>query len=174
MQVLPLWTNQFAHREKGVVLDTLVVHSMYHPKATDCFSPQLCQEWLNYCEVSAHYLIDRDGCIWQAVLEKHMAWHAGESQMPFADDQRQHVNQFSIGVELLATEISKITPAQYDSLAQLVLDIQTRHPLVNIVGHSDIAPKRKTDPWHFDWLEFQQALKRRGATKEYRLASPPK
>ena len=76
----------------------------------------------------------------------------------FDDDQREGVNEFSVGVELLASETSGIQKSQYKSLARLVADIRTRHPLICILGHADIAPSRKTDPWLFDWLHFQESL----------------
>lgn len=158
MHVKPLWTNQFACRKSSSLVDTLVVHSMYHPEANDCFSPQLCQEWLNHCGVSAHYLIDRLGNVWQTVLERDLAWHAGKSQMPFDHDQREEVNEFSVGVELLASEISGIEASQYKSLAHLVVDIRARHPLACVLGHDHIAPSRKTDPWLFSWTLFHEAL----------------
>lgn len=152
-----LWTDQYTERPEGVEPDTLVIHSMYHPQEDDCFNPEKCKAWLDTCEVSSHYIIDRQGEVWQTVPEHKMAWHAGESKMPFPDDQRTRVNDFSLGVELIASEDSLITGAQYSSLGELVIDISRRHALTAIVSHSQIAPLRKTDPWGFDWALFRQA-----------------
>jgi len=157
IQQLP--SQQYGPRPAGVVIDTLVIHSMHHPEHQDCFSPKLCGEWLDKCGVSAHYIIDRSGSVWQAVPDMAMAWHAGESCMPFADDCRTRVNDFSLGVELLGTETSGFTQVQYQNLVFLVGELCQRHPLTNIVGHQAIAPTRKTDPWLFDWPYFKSQLK---------------
>ncbi|WP_105253921.1 1,6-anhydro-N-acetylmuramyl-L-alanine amidase AmpD [Pseudoalteromonas sp. T1lg75] len=104
--------------------------------------------------VSAHCLIDRQGRVRQYVPFSERAWHAGVSQ--FAG--RERCNDFSIGIELEGTDHSDYTPAQYQSLAQLTLAIIQRYPQITrerIVGHSDIAPGRKTDPGEaFDWTYF--------------------
>lgn len=115
---------------------------------------------------SAHYLIDREGVVYQLVQESKQAWHAGVSKWL----GREHVNRFSIGVELenLGPDRSMYrkgeeypqpyTDAQYESLARLAVDIRRRRGIriENWVGHADISPGRKTDPWeHFDWERFR-------------------
>ena len=158
MKVKPLWTQQFGRRPLYSTIDTIVLHTMYHPEEKNYFCPQACQKWLDFCGVSAHYLIDRQGGVWQTVLEKDMAWHAGVSKMPFVDDNRTEVNQFSLGIELIATEVSGIEDCQYESLTWLVADITKRQAITAIVRHSDIAPGRKTDPWGFDIGRFKAQL----------------
>ena len=127
-------------------------------KDIDRFCATKCKSWLDHCGVSAHYIIDREGCIRQTVLEKHMAWHAGNSKMPFECDARSDVNQFSIGIEILASENSGIETSQYESLAWLIEDIAARYDLAAIVSHKEIAPGRKTDPWSFNVERLEGAL----------------
>ncbi|HEX5106404.1 MAG TPA: N-acetylmuramoyl-L-alanine amidase, partial [Pirellulaceae bacterium] len=120
--------------------------------------------------VSAHYLIDRNGVIRQLVDENDVAYHAGVSKMP-PPDGRERVNDFSIGIELIASHpeddpaVSRstaYTPRQYQSLHWLLRDICLRRPAIsveNILGHEDIAPGRKKDPGpHFDWPRVRQDL----------------
>ena len=72
---------------------------------------------------------------------------------------RERCNDFSIGVELEGTDQLPYTPAQYTSLAQLTFALRQRYPLVDIAGHADIAPGRKTDPGDaFDWVGFRTLL----------------
>jgi AmpD protein len=141
-----------------MVIDTIIIHSMHNPNAVNCFSPESCKEILDEFGVSAHYLIDLAGVVWRLVPEEKMAWHAGVSKMPGAD-LRERVNDFSIGIELIGDEETPFTDAQYQTLAVLLRDIASRHPISNILGHTDIAPDRKTDPWGLDWervqLDFQ-------------------
>jgi len=112
------------------------------------------------CElrVSAHVLIRRDGAVIQFVPFDKRAWHAGESR--FAE--RERCNDFSIGIELEGTDEIAYDPTQYHVLARLVCLLMSRYPGVtpeHIVGHSDVAPGRKTDPGaSFDWPMFRAML----------------
>ena len=86
------------------------------------------------------------------------AWHAGVSNFK----GRDNCNQFSIGIELEGTDNAKYTKEQYDSLVRVTKILMSKFPEIkkeNIVGHSDIAPERKTDPGEsFDWNFFLSAL----------------
>ena len=79
------------------------------------------------------------------------AWHAGVSEWRSRDD----CNDFSIGIELEGADDKAFETAQYDALTQLVTALRRAYPSITgdaIVGHSDIAPGRKTDPGPaFDW-----------------------
>jgi len=101
--------------------------------------------------VSSHLLIRRDGEIIQYVSLQQRAWHAGVSS--FAG--RTHCNDFSIGIELEGCDDVPYTEKQYQQLALLIRILQQAWPVLTkerIVGHSDIAPGRKTDPGQaFDW-----------------------
>lgn len=109
-------------------------------------------------EVSSHLLIDRLGQITQFVPFDQRAWHAGDSCF----EGRNNCNDFSIGIELEGTDESPYTDEQYASLIDVSKQIMTHYPQISsgrIVGHSDIAPGRKTDPGSaFDWQRYQQGL----------------
>lgn len=108
--------------------------------------------------VSAHALIRRDGQVVQYVPFPARAWHAGESQY----QGRAACNDFSIGIELEGTDDLAYEDAQYESLAQLIRALLAAYPSLaseRVVGHSDIAPRRKTDPGGaFDWSRLRQLL----------------
>lgn len=108
--------------------------------------------------VSAHLLIRRDGELVQFVPFTQRAWHAGASA--FAG--RAACNDFSIGIELEGTDDLAYTDAQYAELAQVSRALMAAYPGITparIVGHSDIAPGRKTDPGPvFDWLRLRAQL----------------
>ncbi|MBT8441673.1 MAG: 1,6-anhydro-N-acetylmuramyl-L-alanine amidase AmpD [Gammaproteobacteria bacterium] len=110
--------------------------------------------------VSSHLLIERNGQVVQYVPLHRRAWHAGQSC--FYD--RECCNDFSIGIELEGTDIDDYTDAQYDSLCDVVQALRTAFASLErapIVGHSDVAPGRKTDPGPaFDWARFEHRLGR--------------
>jgi len=98
--------------------------------------------------VSAHFLIRRDGSLIQFVACSERAWHAGAS----AWKGRERCNDYSIGVELEGADAVPYAAAQYAMLARLAKALRRRYPIADIVGHSDVAPGRKTDPGpSFDW-----------------------
>lgn len=98
--------------------------------------------------VSAHFFIRRDGSLIQCVPCTMRAWHAGESRW----QGRSRCNDFSIGIELEGTDDQPFTDAQYAALTPLIRSLELAYPIEAVVGHSDIAPGRKTDPGLcFDW-----------------------
>jgi AmpD protein len=99
-------------------------------------------------KVSAHFFIRRDGELIQFVPCSQRAWHAGTSQW----DGRERCNDYSIGIELEGTDDEAFDHAQYATLDALLVLLRRTFPVRAVVGHSDIAPGRKTDPGpHFDW-----------------------
>ena len=108
--------------------------------------------------VSAHTLIRRDGQIVQYVPFGERAWHAGQSSYR----GRSACNDFAIGVELEGTDDTPYTRAQYEALAALTAALLAAYPSLAaeaIAGHSEIAPRRKTDPGpSFDWACFRGLL----------------
>jgi len=102
-------------------------------------------------QVSAHFLIERDGLITQFVSCDDRAWHAGQSNF----NGRDNCNDFAIGIELEGTIYQEFTSIQYQQLAHLIRQLIIRYPSLisnnqlNICGHSDIAPNRKQDPGEF-------------------------
>ena len=140
-------------------IDTIIVHSIYNDIGGDVHSlEQVIQEYKMY-RVTAHYLIARDGVIYRTASDNAIAYHAGISKMPVPDN-RINVNDFSIGIEIINTKTESPTEDQYQSLIQLVKYLQEEYniPSANILGHKDIAPERKTDPWNFDWEYFQSLI----------------
>ncbi len=105
-------------------------------------------------KVSAHYLISEEGVVTQLVPEEKRAWHAGVSYWRGNKD----VNSASIGIELdhpgHAGGYREFSDAQFEALVPLIARIVKTHdiPRANVVGHSDVAPARKTDPGElFPW-----------------------
>ncbi|MGI9311394.1 MAG: 1,6-anhydro-N-acetylmuramyl-L-alanine amidase AmpD, partial [bacterium] len=102
-----------------------------------------CFAALRELRVSAHFLIRRDGELVQFVPTHLRAWHAGESSYR----GRARVNDFSLGVELEGCDEDTFEPPQYRELARLARCLLAHCPALSpqrIVGHSDIAPGRKT------------------------------
>ena len=107
-------------------------------------------------EVSAHYLIGRDGRIIQLVDERARAWHAGESKWGADTD----LNSASLGIELDNNGHEPFPDAQISALLRLLADIEARYhiPAANFLGHADIAPGRKVDPSrYFPWKTLARA-----------------
>lgn len=101
-------------------------------------------------EVSAHYLIDRDGTVFHLVDEAMRAWHAGAGDWGGESD----VNSRSIGIELQNTGSEPFAEPQMAAIEGLLSDLLGRHalPPQAVIGHSDMAPDRKGDPGaRFDW-----------------------
>jgi AmpD protein len=103
-------------------------------------------------KVSSHFLIRRDGKIIQFVSTLQRAWHAGASNW----QGRERCNDFSVGIELEGSDFEAFEVAQYQALKSLLSCLQKTYPIQHIVGHSDIAPGRKTDPGpYFDWQKIK-------------------
>lgn len=108
-----------------------------------------------HLRVSAHFVIRRDGRLLQFVPCAKRAWHAGVS----AWKGRERVNDFSVGIELEGTDTLPYAGAQYTMLARLLKALARRYPIADVVGHSDIAPGRKTDPGpSFDWERLRRLM----------------
>jgi len=137
-------------------IDTIIIHSSYDALGTDPYSVDGVIEEYKMYGVSPHYLIDRTGSIFRLVNEQNIAYHAGGGKMP---DGRININSFSIGIEIINTKTGSPNEVQYASLVKLVKSIKFRYEIKNILGHSEIAPERKTDPWNFDWKKFDEMLK---------------
>ncbi len=158
-------------RPAGVEVSLLVLHNISLPPGQygggwieDLFlnrlEPQADPYFATICDlkVSTHLLIYRDGEVVQFVPLSQRAWHAGESTFLGCSG----CNDFSIGVELEGCDEQPYTEQQYQSLVQVTREIQARYPAIipaHIVGHSDIAPQRKTDPGPaFEWERYRKML----------------
>jgi len=108
--------------------------------------------------VSSHLVIDRKGSITQYIPFDKRAWHAGGSSF----NDKPDCNNYAIGIELEGTDTIPYENIQYEKLAQICTSLIQNYPNITekrIVGHSDIAPQRKTDPGPaFDWQHFKQLL----------------
>ncbi len=158
-------------RPEGVPLSLVVVHNISLPPnefggpyIEHLFTNQLDPKAHPYFEeikdhkVSAHILIRRDGEIVQFVPFNKRAWHAGQS----CYKSRENCNDFSIGIELEGADETSYEDVQYSVLATLIDSLRMVYPSLSkndIVGHSDIAPGRKTDPGlAFKWKKLQDQL----------------
>lgn len=137
---------------KAQDIDTVVLHSSFNNQGGDRYSVEkVISIWERY-GVAPHFVIDRKGNIVQLVSEHDIAYHAGVSEMK---DGRKNVNDFSLGVEILNAEDDTYTEAQYTAVNNLVAHLKKTYPIKHVVGHDDIAPGRKTDPWNFDWKKLE-------------------
>jgi N-acetylmuramoyl-L-alanine amidase len=137
-------------------IDMLVLHYTGMPTAKAALE-RLCDP---VAQVSAHYVVEQDGTIWRLVSELRRAFHAGRSCWAGESD----LNLVSIGVEIVNPGhewgYCVFPEAQMVAVERLGRDILARHPIPphRVVGHSDIAPDRKTDPGElFDWPRLARA-----------------
>lgn len=158
----------FGPRPPGMPIDLAIVHSISLPPGEyggdhieRLFTNTL--DWdahpyfqqIRGLEVSAHFVIRRDGQLVQFVSVLDRAWHAGRSSWC----GRDNCNDYAIGVELEGLEDHPFEPAQYEALARLLAQINTEWPLQGVVGHEHVAPGRKRDPGQaFDWTALRRRL----------------
>jgi len=159
-----LASPNFDLRPSGTTVDLIVIHAISLPPG-EYGGGYIERLFLNRLEsqlhpafapiadlkVSAHFLIARTGSLTQFVSTRCRAWHCG----PSIYGTRTACNDFSIGIELEGCDDEQFTPAQYTRLHILLLELMRHYRSLDpraIVGHSDIAPGRKTDPGpYFDW-----------------------
>jgi AmpD protein len=161
-------------RPPGTAVDAVVVHGISLPPGrfggpwverlfTNRLDPAAHPYFAGIADlkVSAHLFVRRDGAVVQFVPVGARAWHAGASRLA----GRSGCNDFSVGIELEGTDRIAYTQRQYARLATLVRLLMRAHPgitLPRVVGHSDVAPGRKTDPGPaFDWRGFRARFARR-------------
>lgn len=155
-------------RPPGVEIDLVVIHGISLPPGqyggpyidhlfTNCLDqavhPYFCE--ISHLKVSSHLLINREGEVTQYVPFHMRAWHAGVSEYR----GRCQCNDFSIGIELEGCDDEPYTRCQYETAAAVIGLLMEAWPGIareHIVGHSDVAPGRKTDPGPgFDWGYFR-------------------
>lgn len=158
----------FGPRPAGVVVDLVVIHSISLPPGQyggdaieRLFTNRL--DWdahpyygeIRGLQVSAHFVVRRDGELLQFVSCDQRAWHAGRSTWR----GRENCNDYAIGIELEGLEGETFEAVQYDVLAALLKQLALLYPLQNVVGHEHIAPGRKLDPGPgFDWRRLMLLL----------------
>jgi N-acetyl-anhydromuramyl-L-alanine amidase AmpD len=136
-------------------INSVIVHSTFNNSGGDKYDIDLVIKQFSTYGVSAHYVIGRDGKIYQLVDEKDNSYHAGKSSLP---DGTTNVNSCSIGIELMTSYTESPTEEQNNALLNLINNIKNRYSIKYVLRHSDIAPVRKTDPWNFDWETFKKRL----------------
>lgn len=136
-------------------VNTVIVHSTFNNSGGDKYDIDLVIKQFSQYGVSAHYVIGRDGKIYQLVDENDNSYHAGKSSLP---DGTTNVNSCSVGIELMTSYTESPTEAQIQALLALINDIKKRYAIKYVLRHSDIAPVRKTDPWNMDWEGFKKRL----------------
>jgi AmpD protein len=158
-------------RPPGVEPDLVVVHGISLPPGEfggpwidRLFTNALPPDGHSYfatvagLRVSSHLLIRRDGEVVQYVPFHRRAWHAGVSSW----GGRERCNDYSIGIELEGADHSPYESAQYAMLARVIAVLCRSYPLLTpgrVVGHSDIAPGRKSDPGPaFDWPRLRSLV----------------
>ncbi len=134
----------------GAGVSMLVMHYTGMPSGREAIA-RLCEE---VAKVSAHYVIEEDGTVWNLVDEAECAWHAGLSYWR----GHRNVNNISIGIEIVNPGhewgYRTFPQVQMEAVAELSRGIVARHSIEphNVVAHSDVAPARKEDPGElFDW-----------------------
>jgi AmpD protein len=162
----------FDARPPSVAPDLLIIHGISLPPGEyggpwidQLFTNQLPWDAHPYFKqiegmrVSSHLLIRRDGEVVQYVPFQHRAWHAGASNY----QGRERCNDFSIGIELEGTDDTPYEAEQYRELGRVLLALcagYTSLSLDRLVGHSDVAPGRKSDPGEsFDWPRLRAMLR---------------
>jgi len=150
-----IWSPNFRHAE-GREISAIVIHY------TGSMSLAGTLAWFEdkSSQVSAHYVIGREGRLIRMVHEEDVAWHAGSSSLA----GRTNVNNFSIGIELVGTQDSRFTCEQMAKLYELLEDLVRRYRISSkrVVGHADVSPGRKIDPdglhGQFNWVKTRAVV----------------
>ena len=155
----------FGPRPPHTCIDMVVIHSISLPPGV-YGGPEIqalfcnCLDWdahpyfaaIKGLEVSAHFVVRRNGELLQFVSCDDRAWHAGRSVW----NGRPQCNDYAIGIELEGLEGDLFEPCQYDRLLRLISGLREVYPLRDVVGHEHIAPQRKCDPGPgFDWSQLR-------------------
>ena len=164
-QLTPIWhpSPNCGARRDGLTPELIVLHYTAMPSCAGA------RDWLcnPEAEVSAHYLIDRDGTLIQMVEEAMRAWHAGAGAWGGQGD----VNSRSVGIEMANTGAEPFSEPLMATLEALLAGIMSRWliPAQGVIAHSDMAPGRKIDPGaRFDWTR----LARQGLAQSTPKAAP--
>ena len=156
-----VYSPNFDARPEGVSISLVVIHAISLPPSqfggsdivrlfTNTLDPRSHPFYpgISHLRVSSHFLIRRDGELLQFVSCRDRAWHAGVSKW----QERDRCNDFSLGIELEGCDVLPFCDAQYTCLNDLLTVLSHVYPVDAVVGHSDVAPGRKTDPGPcFDW-----------------------
>ncbi len=164
-EITEILSPNYNYRPVGTIIDLVVIHAISLPpgkfgsgRVLDFFTNRLdfsadpYFSELKEIKVSAHYFIERSGRVVRFVADEHRAWHAGVSSF----SGRGNCNDYSLGIELEGDDFTPFTEIQYLNLNTLLAELKSQYPAISdrrIVGHSHIAPQRKSDPGpFFDWV----------------------
>ena len=141
---------------RGRDIDTVILHYTGMKTGAEALA-RLCDA---AARVSAHYLVEENGDIYRMVDEANCAWHAGVGSWKGESD----INARSIGIEIVNPGhewgYRDFPEAQAAAVVALLKDICTRHDIspARVLGHSDVAPRRKEDPGEkFPWSLLAKA-----------------
>lgn len=143
----PVGTTNFNLRKPNFVI--------LHHTAQDSTTQTLNTFTMTRTQVSSHYVVGRDGKVYQMLNDYFRGWHAGVGQWGKVTD----LNSVSLGIEIDNNGEEPFTEMQIYSLIQLLKKLKEdfKLPAANFIGHSDIAPGRKVDPSiHFPWKELAE------------------
>ncbi|MDQ6990056.1 MAG: 1,6-anhydro-N-acetylmuramyl-L-alanine amidase AmpD [Mariprofundaceae bacterium] len=161
----------YSARPEQAVIDMIVLHAISLPDGHfstqyvfDLFQGNLDHQAqpnlaaLQDVQVSAHFVVARNGEITQFVHTPQRAWHAGESSWQGKHD----CNDYSIGIEMIGDERQSFSQQQYTETARLCRCLMQKHPQIQqnrIIGHQDVAPTRKWDPGkQWSWAKFSRSF----------------
>ena len=154
----------------GTPIDAVIIH---HTASDNCSGTL---SWFKNpsSQVSAHYVIDKDGTIYQMVGDEKRAWHAGAGSIPGSPGD---VNSRSIGIEIVNKGDGKtpFTDAQYAALSQLTAYLKQEYniPQKNILGHRDVSSAGKVDPAdNFDWNRLWSGIQAAEGTQPPSTGKP--
>ncbi len=140
-------TTNFGMRKPNFV----IIHHTAQKNCEQTFSTFT----LTRTQVSAHYVICKDGTVQHMLNDYLRAWHAGNSKWGNVTD----INSSSVGIELDNNGFDPFTESQINSLLLVLKTLKKKYtiPAANFIGHSDIAPSRKVDPSRFfPWQQLAQ------------------
>tara|TARA_X000001036_G_scaffold207820_1_gene195420 strand:+ start:2952 stop:3674 length:723 start_codon:yes stop_codon:yes gene_type:complete len=152
MNIIPLKSYSFSKRVRNIKEIKLVI---IHYTGMQSMRASIKRLTGSQHKVSCHYLISREGKIFQMVKDISIAWHAGKSKWC----KLENLNDKSIGIELVNKGhkfgYQKFSRKQINALIKLCAQLKRKYKIKNrfILGHSDIAPLRKSDPGEkFPWV----------------------
>ncbi|AGC47087.1 N-acetylmuramoyl-L-alanine amidase [Myxococcus stipitatus DSM 14675] len=177
MQVRPAKSDRYNDRPAGADIDTIVLHHTADGSDRNSLTTltgdtdgqgvfKKGEQWLKdkkNGKVSSHYMIGKDGTIFQLVGDEKRAWHAGGGQL--RDEKGKDVNDRSIGIEIVNEGDGKdgYTEAQYKALEKLVPYLAKRYdvPSGNVVGHKETNPQKKDPSENFDFGRIVRATEKK-------------
>jgi len=145
MKIEDKYLPESCYGSDDIVPQAIVLHyiSAINVDPDNPFDMDKCRKILEDYSFSYHYMIGREGELWQLAPETKRAFHAGKSEYK----GKTNWNQFSIGLCFIGTDTSGFTDDQYDEGKRIISWLIDQFPIRDIVGHEDIARSRgKIDP----------------------------